>query len=262
MPEAHGYLKALLGNLRHLRENAGLTAKELEEQLILGPGWIERFEHGETVPSIDMILAILHTTNSVFAELLKGLPDLEASSIQRSIFAEQIENNVRIHFEYSKHDEQYLLPNSTLDEFGRVVKVLRDGLARLTSAGGNQIGAVKSNAVAEAFLMAVQVWPHANPSDLWGFVVSRAFCDPYNHPAEFARLDLEQSWKRTSGWALEEILVRHYGEFLKSRGVNLLIAKGNQKRAIVEGLRSSVKGRVEADKIDVLLRAISQIVYS
>lgn len=81
--------------------------------------------------------------------------------------------------------------------------------------------------------------------------MSRAFCDPYNHPAQFARLNLDQSWKRTSGWALEVVLVRHYGPFLKEHGVNLYIADGSAKQKMVESLKLSE--RVEADKIDVVL---------
>ena len=88
-------------------------------------------------------------------------------------------------------------------------------------------------------------------SDLWWFVVYRAYCDPYNHPAVFARLDLTQSWKRTGGWALEEVLVRHYGPFLKTQGVNLFIADGAAKQGLVESL--DLDDRVEADKIDVVL---------
>ena len=66
MPHAHGYLHALLKNIGALRQKAGLTQAQLEERLILGPGWISRFESGETVPSIDMVLAILHETNATF----------------------------------------------------------------------------------------------------------------------------------------------------------------------------------------------------
>jgi len=54
MPIAHGYMKALLANLGTIRQAAGLSENALEERLILGPGWISRFEHGETIPSIDM----------------------------------------------------------------------------------------------------------------------------------------------------------------------------------------------------------------
>ena len=48
-------------------------------------------------------------------------------------------------------------------------------------------------------------------------IVSPASCDPFNHPAKFSRLDLGQSWKRTGGWPLEEILVLHHGE-IRERG--------------------------------------------
>lgn len=246
-----GFLKALLGNLRGLRQKAGLTEAALEERLILGPGWVSGFERGQTVPSIDVVLAILHEVGAGLPDLLVGLPEAEASSIKRCIFAEPAEDGIRIRFDYAKHDAQYSLPNSTLDEFGAVIRTLRDGLAGSATVGQRQ-GAVKSDAVARAFLEAIRIWPHANPSDLWAFVVSRAFCDPYNHPAKFARLNLEQSWKRTSGWALELVLVHHYGPFLKKHGVNLDIAHGPVKQAIVGSL--NLPGhRVEADKIDVVL---------
>jgi len=251
MPEVHGYLKALLDNLKRLREKGGLTESGLEERLILGPGWIGRFERGETVPSIDMVLAILHATNSNLAELLHGLPELEAAAVARVISAENAGTDICIHFDYADHDAQYTLPNSSLAEYETVVKTLRDGLAQLVSTAEGQIGAIKSDAVARAFLAAVRVWSHANPSDLWGFLVSRAFCDPYNHPAQFARLNLDQSWKRTSGWAFEVVLVRHYGPFLKQNGVNLYIAASSAKQEIVDSLE--LADRVEADKIDVVL---------
>ena len=60
MTEAHGYLQAFLRNIGKVREKAGLSAAQLEERLILGPGWVSRFERGESVPSIDLLLAILN----------------------------------------------------------------------------------------------------------------------------------------------------------------------------------------------------------
>jgi transcriptional regulator with XRE-family HTH domain len=71
MPEAHGYLRALLANLRVIRERAGLSEAQLEERLILGPGWIPRIETGETAPTIDMLLAILHETGAGLTELFE-----------------------------------------------------------------------------------------------------------------------------------------------------------------------------------------------
>lgn len=251
MPEAHGYLKALLANLRSIRERVGLSESELEERLILGPGWISRFERGETIPTIDMVLATLHEMGSNIGELVEKLPEPEASTVERHIFAEQSKNDLIINFRYANFDAQYKLQNSTLDQFELVLKTLRDGLARLVTTDQVQSEAIKTDSVARTFLAAAKLWPHANPSDLWWFVVYRAYCDPYNHPAQFARLDFTQSWKRTGGWALEEVLVRHYGPFLKQHGVNLFIADGATKQNIVRNLH--LKERIEADKIDVLV---------
>jgi transcriptional regulator with XRE-family HTH domain len=251
MPEAHGYLKALLNNLRAVREKAGLTENALEERLILGPGWIRRFETGDSVPSIDMLLAILYETNANFSDLLRGLTEPEAATVERYIFAERSDNDIVIHFRYANFDAEYRLPRSTLKQFEAVIKTLRDGLSRLGSTDARQSEAIKTEAVTQTFLMAVQLWPHASPSDLWWFLIYRAYCDPYNHPAQFARLDLTQSWKRTGGWALEEILVRHYGPFLKQHGVNLFVADGTTKEKLVRALK--LPERIEADKIDVVL---------
>lgn len=252
MSASSGYLKTLLGNLRRVRERAGLSVGELEERLILGPGWITRFETGETVPSIDMLLAILHQIGGNLGNLLDGLPDSpDAAEVERIIFSEQDGKDIVVHFRYANFDAAYRLKKATVEEFEIVVKTLRDGLARLVVADDGSSEAIKTDAVAKSFLKAVEVWPEANPSDLWWFVIYRAYCDPYNHPAQFARLDFTQSWKRTGGWALEEVLVRHYGPYLKKHGIKLFIGDGATKEKILKKLK--VADRLEADKIDVLL---------
>ena len=251
MPETQGYLQALLRNIGRVREKAGLSAAQLEERLILGPGWVSRFEQGESVPSIDLLLAILHETGAGIQDLLEGLPEPEGGGVKRTIFAEQAGEDLAIHFRYANYDAVYTLPNARLQDFEAVIKTLRDTLARLAATDEGQSKAIKTDAVARAFLKAVELWPHGNASDLWWFVVYRGYCDPYNHPALFARLDLMQSWKRTGGWALEEVLVRHYGPFLKRQGVNLFIADGAAKQRLVEDV--DLEDRVEADKIDVVL---------
>jgi transcriptional regulator with XRE-family HTH domain len=251
MPEASGYLRALLGNVGALRGKAGLTAAQLEERLILGPGWITRFENGESVPSIDMLLAILHETGAGLGDLLQGLPEPDAAAIERFIFAEQAGNDIVIHFRYANFDSEYTLHDARIEEYEAVIKTLRDGLSRLVAANEDQIEAIKSDSAARAFLSAVRTWPHASPSDLWWFLVYRAYCDPFNHPAKYARLDFTQSWKRTGGWALEVVLVRHYGPFLKENGVNLFIADAAAKRRLVDVM--NLGDRIEADKVDVVL---------
>ena len=96
-----------------------------------------------------------------------------------------------IQFPYGKHDAAYRLDGARLQEFDRVVRVLRNELAILgdRSVKDNTAEAVKTEAVANTFLEAVKTWPKANPSDLWWFVVFRLYCDPFNQPGALRALD-------------------------------------------------------------------------
>lgn len=250
MIDGNPFLHGLLANLRKVREKSGLSATELEDRLILGPGWVGRIERGEFVPGIPTLLAMLSEIGASLEDVLEGLPEPGAVQVQRAVSADQQGNDVRVKFFYGAHDAVYTLKNSKIEEFEAFQKVLRDGLAHLDAGKGNA-EAVKRDSVVASFLDAAKKWPHANPSDIWWFLVYRAYCDPYNHPAKNARLDLQQSWKRTGGWALEEIVIRHYGPFLKKRGVNIFIADAGQKVSIVQDLKAA--DRIEADKIDVVL---------
>ena len=251
------YLRSLLKRLRGLREQAGLSQADLEERLILGPGWVDRFEAGESVPTLDLLLSMLHAFGRNLSDLLEGTAgEVAGSGFERQIYAEKSGNDLVIHFKYADFDAKYVLPNATTDQFDCVIKTLRDGLARLVVSDSALTQAIKTDAVAAAFLAATRTWPHANPSDLWGFLISRAYCDPYNHPGQFARLEFAQSWKRTGGWALEEVLVRHYGPYLQGKGVRLYIASSEVKEGLLRSVK--VRDRLEADKIDVVLTAETQ----
>lgn len=245
----------LLSRLRTHRERIGITAEQLDEQLLLGPGWVERFESGEVPPSIDMILAIAHQINADPAVLFAGIHEDEPASVVRHLYAEPDGDDLILHFRYAEHDAQYRLPDSTLDDFKDVVKTLQSGLARLVTLPTSDPDSrtVLSDSVARMFLHAVRIWPDTNPSDLWWFLVYRAYVDPYNHPALYARRDLGQSWRRTGGWALEEVLIRHYGPFLKQHGINLHMPRGTHKLELLSQL--TIDARLEADKVDVLLSA-------
>lgn len=252
MPEISGYLEVLLNNLRTIREKAGFSTSELEEKLILGDGWISRFEIGETFPTLDMLLAILKETGSSLSDLLEGLPEeINSTGIKRQLSAKQIGNDLLIKFRYSSYDAEFMLSNATIDEYEEVVKTLRNGLAMLSNTNSDFNKAIKTDSVAKTFLKAVELWPDANPSDLWWFIIYRAYCDPYNHPAQFARLDFTQSWKRTGGWALEEILIRYYKDYLIQKGIHIFIADSTTKQQIFENIE--VSDRLEIDKVDILL---------
>jgi transcriptional regulator with XRE-family HTH domain len=244
---------AILKRLRALRERKGLTTAGMDERMILGPGWTSRFESGQTAPSLDILLAMLHEAGAKPVDLFGGLPEFDGpgSVVERQIFATPDGDDLILNFRYAEHDARYRLAGASSEEFEAVLKVLRDGLARLATPGGGPAEAIKTDSVVKFFLRAASTWPLANPSDLWWFLVYRAYCDPFNHPASFARLDFTQSWKRTGGWALEEVLVRHYAPQLAKRGINLFIGQGERKERLLKALK--LKSRLEADKVDVLL---------
>ena len=217
----------------------------------MGPGWLSRFESGESVPQVDMLLALLSLLEVEPSEFFKGFETTAAPAFTgRELYAIAKDDDLLVHFNYARHDAVYRLSNATLDQFDDVLQRLRHGLSLLAEEGTAH-EAVKTNAVATAFLRAAEIWPDANPSDLWWFVVYRAYCDPFNHPARFARLDFTQSWKRIGGWALEEILVRFYGPYLAKNGVIIEIALGERKESLLNQL--AVAERLEPDKVDVLL---------
>lgn len=246
------HIKAVLARFEQLREDKGITTGQIEEKLILGPGWIERFERGDSIPSMDMLFAMLQCIDVSMDQLLSGLDLGDApSEIERYIFAEPNGKNLDIFFQYANHDAIYGLINATSEQFESVIKILRDHLSLLAADEASE-KALKTEAVASAFLKSVGLWPHANPSDLWYFIIYRAFCDPFNHPAQFARMSFEQSWKRTGGWALEQVLVRHYGDVLAKNGIDIVIGTSEEKQRYLRGVKN-VTSRLEADKADVLL---------
>ena len=245
-------LKRLMARLKELREGTGLSAQEVEDRLILGPGWVSRFEAARTIPSVSMILAILSLLGKSIRDLVQDLPAQAAPhQLERQVYAEASGKDLLIRFAYGDYDAVYELPNATTDEFNEVLKTLRDGLSRLTNPNDTAGQAIKTDAVAKAFLKAAEVWPQANPSDIWWFLIYRAYCDPFNHPARFARMDFTQSWKRTGGWALEEVLVRHYGSFLRKQCIKLFIAPSQTKDKLLKTVLAGE--RLEAAKADVLL---------
>jgi transcriptional regulator with XRE-family HTH domain len=252
MARSEAYLRFMLSNLRRLREAQGLSPAEVEDRLILGPGWISRFEEGESLPSLDMLIAILQVMDKSLEDLLEGLPACDRKiQFKRQVYAEEEKSSLAVHFKYAEYDALYKMPRGKKTDFDAVIKTLRDGLSRLSHGGDVAFEAIKTDSVAKAFLHATRVWPHVNPSDLWWFVIYRAYCDPFNHPAQFARLDFVQSWKRTGGWALEEVLVRHYAPYLKKKGIRLFIPSGKEKSRLLGTI--SVADRLEPDKVDVLL---------
>jgi transcriptional regulator with XRE-family HTH domain len=243
----------VLGRLRKLRTAAGIKLEQMDEKLVLGSGWTQRFESGEAETSLRMIGAMLHAMGKQFSDLIVDWEREEATtSFEREVRAEAGGGDLCVRFPYGKHDAQFIITNATMKEFDEVIDELRE---RLSGATEDE-DAYASDAVANCFNKAIKFWPHANPSDLWYFVVLRAYCDPFNHRAKFARKDFEQSWKRTGGWALEKVVVDQYHDALRKRGINILTGTKEQKQAFFAEL--GLADRLEADKADILLTARSE----
>lgn len=237
----HPELSALFKRLTQLREAAGHTAVEVEESLVIGPGWINEFESGSREPSFGTLAAMLNMYGERMDTFFAGLDFGDDVILDRHLAAEAADADLVLHFPMGSYKAQVTIAGATVDEFNSVLLVLRDGLAH---------GAPRE-AVADSFLHAARIWPHANPSDLWYFLVSHAYQDELNHPAHSAGRDLSQSWKRTSGWSLEAIFVNHYNPHLTPLGLRLDMPAPEQKRAYLAEMGLTTEA--DAEKSDILV---------
>ena len=229
-------------NVRRLRESLGMTQEDLAEAASLDRSYIGGIERGERNPALTAILQLALALGIAPGGLFDGIgDDAGTSSRGDGLTAVATGSGLMMGFKYDQYDAEYRLQGATLSQFNQVVQVLSNGLAS---------GSRRADVVAETFLEAVQTWPEANPSDLWTFLVNRAYCDRSNHPDANARLNLEQSWKRTSGWALERVLVAHYQPFLVRGGLSIKISNKAEKAALLGGIDDP---RIVPDKADILL---------
>jgi len=260
--EPESVIEQVLRNLLAAREAANIDAGKLEEELILGPDWVSRFETGHTIPDLNTFLVLVDRIGVDPQQLFSDIRNPAPLQMVRSIYGVPSGNDVMVHFTYANHDATYLLKNATVEQFDEVLRAMRDGLATLvedSESDDDVQSQIKTNAVVSAFMKAISFWPKANPSDIWWFIIYRAYCDPFNHPAEYARLSFEQSWKRTSGWALEEIFVRHYRDELLKHGISMEIANGERKRQLAAAFNVPV--RIESDKVDIFLSGPDNAVF-
>lgn len=229
-------------NLRRLREAQGITQEELADRSELDRSYIGGIERGERNPSLNAVFRLANAFRiETYQLFLTPTDDSLSRSESVGISVSESDGGLTIRFRYDQFDAEFEILEASKAEYDEVLSVLRKGLAAKNN---------KANAVAEAYLLATAKWPDANPSDLWTFLLNRLYCDRSVHPTSSARLNLEQSWKRTSGWALERVLESHYGPFLKNKGVTVEISSKTRKASLLESIKDS---RVVPDKADVLI---------
>lgn len=247
------YLRELLSSMKSFRIDKGISESELEAQMLLGPGWIECFENGAASFSIEAYFAISNALGFDLPEVLAKINVGNEQLLNRNIRATPNGNGIDLHFQHGSYNAVFHLDNANVKQFDTVILEMRNLLSESVSTTSNRVhkNNIKTNAVARTFFKATSLWPIANPSDLWAFIVNRAYCDPFNHPAIDAKLSFEQSWKRTSGWALEKVFVQQYTSILESSGISIFIAYGGRKTSLIS--KFLVDDRLEADKADVFL---------
>lgn len=238
--------------LEKFRCEKNLSTETVEDILIIGRGWIKALENGNFTPSFELIANLLNIYDKSFYDLTKNL-NYNSIPLKRSITCESSFADLNIIFEYNKFNASYTLSNTKLEVFEKIIKSLKNGLSKSIGENGTNTDAVKANSVAESFLLAVKLLPHINPSDIWYFIIYRAYCDMYNHPADYLGTDLAQSWRRTGGWALEKVVLKHYGNFLSNYGIKLIIPKEFQKTELIKDISEKISHRIETDKIDIFI---------
>jgi transcriptional regulator with XRE-family HTH domain len=266
-------LQALIGErMRNLRETKNLTQEALAALARSDAATLSRIETGKqnlTAETLALYLIALNVTpkeffgSKLFGKPLTTNPDDPNSINSERLSLEEVGGGCRVHFRSGKHQASIDFPSLDLKKVGEAVLILRRGLRQAAVTpkiaessqmeSGAEVPTMKafmSAAIAECFLSLVQGNATANPSDVWRYIVSPAFCDPQNHPTSSYGKDLAQSFKRTGGWALERVLVAHYSDFLGQYGIEL--TKNNANHSLAE---MGLAGQIHLDKIDLFILA-------
>lgn len=239
-------IEGIVARLKTERVKAGIPTSELNDRLRLGPGWIESFEANQTAPTVDFIFAIVRALElnfeTVFQELdFSSAKDVLSHSVEVEDTKLGKQKGANVRFRYNSYLADVFIPSASKSTFDLVVEKFRDDLGT-----GRKV-----EAVVYAYMRLVKHWPRANPSDIWWFIMSRLYSDPYFHPATEAHRDFGQSWKRTAGWALEKIVVDHYRDFLAKHKIEIGIYSRSEKEKLLKEMKLNY--HVEANKADVLL---------
>ena len=97
-------------------------------------------------------------------------------------------------------------------------------------------------AIAEAYVYAVQLCPKANPSDVWQHIIYRIYIEQGNN---------EQSWKRASGQGFEEAFAKIYNPRFVIYNIRLVVLSKNSAKRVLKEMKLDKK--IEPSKIDLAI---------
>lgn len=284
------FLQPQIGaRIKQLREEQGLTQEELAAKAHSDAATLSKIESGKrniTLETLGFLLVALDVSpkdffgTESFGAKLSYNPDDPESVNSDSFAVEDVGDAARVHFRSGAHDAHLDFKGLRREKIAEAILTLRRGLRQAeitpqvgdTAGGGAPEGegraesgrgttaeteappttttALMSSAIAEAFLSLVRGSRTVNPSDVWRYIIGPSFCDPQNHPASSARKNFEQSFKRTSGWAFERVLVAHYNPFLATHG--LVLTKQNATALI---MAMGLADQLHPDKVDLFIVA-------
>lgn len=100
----------------------------------------------------------------------------------------------------------------------------------------------KFEAIAKAYVYAVELCPAANPSDIWQHIIYRTYIDEGNN---------EQSWKRASGQGFEYAFAKIYNPRLAVYGIRLVVLSKNLTEKALKEMK--LDGKIEPSKMDIAI---------
>lgn len=97
-------------------------------------------------------------------------------------------------------------------------------------------------AIADAYVYALELCPKANPSDVWQHIIYRTYMDRGNN---------EQSWKRASGQGFEVAFAKVYNPRFAVYGIRLVVLS---KNGAIKALKEmKLDGKIEPSKMDIAI---------
>jgi len=110
-------VRQLLGHLKSLREAKGWTSNQMDERLMVGPGWTEVVESGSTEPSLDLVLAMVEVLGASPAEFLGSFQPDGNANVPRQVEAAGDGSDLLLRFPYADFDAEVRLVNADMDGF-------------------------------------------------------------------------------------------------------------------------------------------------